>query len=112
MDVQDPVRTESRHDFAGAVRLPGQFEMALQRVCRIISGADQANVGLVDQVRRTQVPLPDLAITGLIDLVGSRFAQLVGDAKISLQFEVNPVVQGATYQAGDGMGKSAEFFQC
>jgi len=50
MNVQDPVRPEGRYDFADAVRLAGQFDMAFQRIGWIIGRTDQPDIGLVDQI--------------------------------------------------------------
>ena len=65
--------------------------MPLQRIDRIIGGADQGNVALLDQVTNAHGRLMELLIAQVPHFVSGVFVQNTVVTEVSLQLQMAPV---------------------
>ena len=84
--------------------------MPFQGIHRVVGGADELDVGLVDQPADRHGGLRQLFVAELIDLVGGLQAQGSVIAEIPLELQVGPMVQGIAHSAGNGIRPGAELF--
>ena len=88
----------------------GNFLMPLQRIHRVVGGANQSNVALFNQVTDAHGRLCQLFVAELPNLIRGLAAQNTRIAKISLQLQMAPVEQGIADCFAQALCPFTEFF--
>ena len=83
--------------------------MPLQAVDGVVGGADESDVGLLDQAADGQLGVVlQLFVAEVPDLLGGVAVQDAVVAKVGVQLQVGPVVHGVADGHGQGLGKFLE----
>ena len=82
--------------------------MPLQRINRIIGGADQGNIALLDQITNAHGRLLQFFIAQVPYFISGILVQNAGVTEVSLQFQMAPVEQGVADSLAQALSPFAE----
>ena len=94
LNVHGFVRAHCRQNLYLAGGVGSNLFVPLQRIGRVVCGANQLHIRLVNDAAHRHIFCFQALVAGVINLLRRFCIQRLGDAEIFFQFQIRPVIQG------------------